>query len=278
MKIFNGIDVSEHQGIINWGRVKQAGIDYVILRAGYGKSTSQIDKQFEANYKNAKANGIKVGAYWYSYARTVQEAEEEARTFLALIRGKQFEYPVYFDIEEAFHSTLNSGLFTDICKRFCDTLEANGYFAGIYSFASMLENKLMLKDRYAIWVAHIGVEKTSYSGQYGMWQFSHTGKKDGISGNVDLNRSYIDYEQIIKTKGLNGFSKSPTEQVQKVEFSATSKPIIKEKICYTVRSGDNLTFISKRYGTTINDIVNKNKAKYPKITPNYIQIGWVLEI
>ena len=103
-----GIDVSNHNGTINWAKVKASGaVDFVIIRAGYGKSISQKDKQFENNYAGCKAHGIPCGAYWYSYAITPAEAEAEARVFLQAIAGKQFEMPVYFDIEEK--STLNTG-------------------------------------------------------------------------------------------------------------------------------------------------------------------------
>ncbi len=95
-----GIDVSVHNGDIDWQKVKADGIDFAIIRAGYGKLESQKGQKFEQNYKNAKATGIPIGAYWYSYAMTPEEAELEADVFLSVIKGKQFEFPVYFDLEE----------------------------------------------------------------------------------------------------------------------------------------------------------------------------------
>ena len=88
-----GIDVSVHNGNVDWNRVKNSGIDFAILRAGYGKVVSQKDKKFEDNYAFAKAAGIPVGAYWYSYAKTVDEARQEAETCITILRGKKFEYP-----------------------------------------------------------------------------------------------------------------------------------------------------------------------------------------
>ena len=105
--IMRGIDVSVHNGSIDWNRVKNDGIGFAILRAGYGKTASQKDKKFEDNYNGAKAAGIPVGAYWYSYARTVEEARQEAEACITILRGKQFEYPIFFDVEEK--ATLNTG-------------------------------------------------------------------------------------------------------------------------------------------------------------------------
>ena len=102
-----GIDVSVHNGNIDWNRVKSAGIDFAILRAGYGRVASQKDEKFEANYAGAKAAGVPVGAYWYSYATTPDEAKLEAEVCVSILRGKQFEYPIWFDLEE--RSALNTG-------------------------------------------------------------------------------------------------------------------------------------------------------------------------
>lgn len=206
-----GIDVSRHNGAINWNRVKDSGkVDFVILRAGYGKLASQKDERFEEYYSACKRLGIPVGAYWYSYAKTVTEAEQEARVFLETIKGKTFEYPLYFDIEEK--TAFNQGLFicSAMAERFCDVLEKAGYFAGIYASKSPLETYLSaeVRQRFAVWVAHYGVGQTSYSGQFGMWQKSSTGHIDGISGNVDLDECYVDYPEIIQGRGLNGFEKS----------------------------------------------------------------------
>ena len=104
-----GIDVSVHNGNIDWGKVKADGIDFAILRAGFGKLEKQKDEKFEQNYAGAKAAGIPVGAYWYSYAMTPEEAEQEADVFLSVIKGKQFEMPVYFDLEEKKQFDLGKG-------------------------------------------------------------------------------------------------------------------------------------------------------------------------
>lgn len=202
-----GIDVSKHQGNVNWSHVKADGVKFAIIRAGYGKEASQKDIQFENNYAGCKSNGIPVGVYWYSYATTPDEARKEAAVCLSIIKGKTFEYPVYFDIEESKVLALGKFACTAIAKAFLETVEKVGYFVGIYSSKSHLESCFTeeLRTRYAVWVAHYGVEKTTYHGQYGIWQKSSTGKVYGISGNVDVNECYVDYPAAIKKKGLNGF-------------------------------------------------------------------------
>ena len=202
-----GIDVSYAQGVIDWEKVKASGlVDFAILQAGYGKETSQVDKQFERNYSECKRLGILIGAYWYSYATTAAEAEQEAKVCLQTIRGKQFEYPVAFDIEEERSLPQADAL----CQAFCSALEAAGYYVAIYTFKSALENNIStaIKNRYDIFLSHVGVQQTDYAGSYGLWQYSWTGCIPGISGDVDLDYAYKDYPTMIQNAGLNGFTKA----------------------------------------------------------------------
>ena len=208
--ILKGIDVSYAQGVIDWEKVKASGlVDFAILRAGYGKETTQVDTQFERNYAACKRLGIPVGVYWYSYATTAAESEQEAKVCLQTIRGKQFEYPVAFDIEEK-ESLQNADA---LCQAFCSALEKQGYYAAIYTFKSALENNISaaIKSRYDIFLSHVGVQQTSYAGAYGLWQYSWTGRIPGITGDVDLNYAYKNYPAIIKQAGLNGFGKTEPE-------------------------------------------------------------------
>lgn len=205
-----GIDVSKHQGVIDWKKVKgSCNVDFAIIRAGYGKSISQKDPQFEANYRGCKENGIPVGAYWYSYAKTVDEAKQEAAVFLETLKGKQFELPVYYDIEE--QATFSTGInnTSAIASAFCKALENSGYFAGIYAAKSHLENYFTdsVKRRYTVWVAHVNVAQTNYTGKYDVWQYSWKGSIPGISGDVDCDYCYRDFPAEIKAAGLNGFEK-----------------------------------------------------------------------
>lgn len=201
-----GIDVSVHNGAIDWEKVKAAGIDFAILRAGYGKLAKQKDTRFEDNYAGAKAVGIPVGAYWYSYATTVDEAVQEAEVCISILAGKQFEFPIYFDQEEK--ATLDTGKAncSAMIRAFCDTLEKAGYWAGLYTSRSCLSSHIEndIKTRYALWVAEWS-DKLRYGGPVGIWQHSEKGSVDGITGNVDLDIGYKDYPSMIKAKGLNGY-------------------------------------------------------------------------
>ena len=212
----NGIDVSKWQGRIDWAKVKASGVQFAIIRAGYGREVSQKDAYFEANYAGAKAAGLPVGAYWYSYATTTEGAKAEARACLEVIRGKSFEFPVWFDQEyEPAIKALTKQQRTDIVKAFCETLEAAGYYTGLYCSRDWLQNWLypaQLKA-YDIWVAAYGSSPGRVPLPYGMWQRSSSGKVPGISGNVDLDIAYKDYPAIIKRAGLNGYGKDPTQTI-----------------------------------------------------------------
>ena len=201
----NGIDLSCHNGSIDWTKVKA---DFVILRAGYGKETNQVDSRFEEYYAGAKAHCIPVGAYWYSYAMSIEEAIQEADVFISTIKGKQFEYPVFYDVEENKQFDLGKDKVSAIMRAFLERVEAAGYFVGLYGSASSLTTHTTddIKSRYTIWLAH-WCNQTNYTGAYGIWQHSEKGSVDGINGNVDLDVGYKDFPTIIKAKGLNGYGK-----------------------------------------------------------------------
>ena len=212
--VAKGIDVSKHQGVINWEKVKASGlVDFAILRAGFGKESSQIDVQFERNYSECKRLGIPCGAYWYSYAKTAAEAEQEAAVCLSVLAGKQFEYPIAFDIEE--QASLQNA--DALCQAFCSALESAGYYAAIYTFKSALESCIGgdIKSRYDMFLSHVDVSRSSYAGNYGLWQYSWKGSVSGIVGEMDLDYAYQDYPAIIKASGLNGFSKNATTTTDK---------------------------------------------------------------
>ena len=232
-----GIDVSVHNGDIDWGKVKSAGIEFAILRAGFGRLEKQKDEKFEQNYAGAKAAGIPVGAYWYSYAMTPEEAELEADVFLSVIKGKQFEMPVYFDLEEKKQFDLGKENVSAIMRAFLKKVESAGYFVGLYGSASSLTTHTAddIKSWFTIWLAH-WVDQTNYSGAYGIWQYSEKGHVDGISGNVDLDICYKDFPTIIKGKGLNGWGKAdptPTPTDDKSE----DKP--DTTVTATIKIGDD---------------------------------------
>ncbi|MBC5787808.1 MULTISPECIES: GH25 family lysozyme [Clostridiaceae] len=202
----NGIDVSKWQGTIDFNQVKSAGIQFAIIRAGYGKELNQKDPKFEENYSNAKIAGIPVGSYLYSYATSVADAEKEADVFLEWIQNKQFEYPVYFDIEDESQASLSRELLTDITVAFCEKVERAGYYVGIYSNKNWLVNKLDYNriKRFTIWLAQYA-SSPSYPEPFDIWQYTSQGSVPGITGDVDMNECYKDFPSIIRELKLNGF-------------------------------------------------------------------------
>lgn len=229
----NGIDVSRWQGDIDWKSVRT---DFCIIQAGYGREISQKDTCFDKNYAGCKAAGIPCGAYWYSYATSEDEARKEAAVCIEVLKGKQFEYPIYYDVEEQRILSLGKDKVSAIIKAFCDVLEKAGYFVGLYMSAYPLGNLVSeeVRSRYTVWVAHYGVTKPCYSGAYGIWQKSSTGTIPGIAGNVDLNEAYEDYPAIIKAAGKNGFSKpEPVQQVKPPEKIKKSVTLIIDDHTYT---------------------------------------------
>lgn len=209
-----GIDISQYQTNIDFKKVKAGGIDYVIIRAGYGKYSKQKDPQFETHYKNAKAAGLDVGVYWYSYALSVEDAKLEAQTCLSAIKGKKFEYPIYFDLEEQNQFAKGRSFCDSLVKTFCGEIEKAGYFAGLYISRSPLQQYIStsIANKYALWIAEYA-SKCNYNGTYGMWQYSSTGKINGINGDVDCDYCYVDYPTKIKNAGLNGYPKPPAPKV-----------------------------------------------------------------
>ena len=260
--MFKGIDVSKWNGNINWDKVKSAGINFAIVREGYGKKgPRQIDKRFKDNINGAKSVGIHTSVYHYSYADSVEDAINEAHFCLENIEGLKLEYPVIIDVEDKEQLKLNNRQRTDIIKAFCSEIEKHGYYAMFYCNLNWLNNYLYkdeLLPKYDLWLAQWGVDDPSVS--CGIWQYSSTGKIDGIDGNVDLNISYKDYCSIVKSKGLNGFNKSD------------NSPNI-NYFTYTVKKGDTLWAIAQRYlgsGTKYKEIKALNALNSDTIYPNQV--------
>ena len=174
-----GLDLSVHNGDLDFNAIKAAGNSFVILRAGYG--TSAKDKNFEKYYAAAKAAGLKVGAYLYSYALTPDEGLAEAKAFLEFIKGKVFEYPVYIDMEDADSYKRNHGMPSNdvlckICENFCSYVQNAGYYVGVYASESWFRNQLKNMSRsYTLWVANwgnnSGTLNADLSGSYRLHQF-----------------------------------------------------------------------------------------------------------
>lgn len=210
-----GIDVSKWQGKILWEHVAKSDIKFAMLRCSFGfcSNNSQIDDYFETNYKECKKYNIPCGAYHYSYARNKEQAIKEAQYMLKALKGKKFEFPIAFDIEEPeILNKLTRNEIAEIIKGFCETIEQAGYYVCVYSSKSRIDcftDEIFKK--YDIWIAQWDVNKPTSTHQYGMWQYSSKGTVAGIQGHVDLNYCYKDYPAIMKNAGLNGFNKSNAE-------------------------------------------------------------------
>jgi GH25 family lysozyme M1 (1,4-beta-N-acetylmuramidase) len=207
---------------LDWEKIKAAGIDYAILRAGY---IGVPDPVFETDYTAARAAGLELGAYFYSYADTVEEAREEAEYCLTLLAGKQFEYPIYFDIEDDRLEGLDKDTLTAICIEFISVLQENGYYSALYTNNKWLTTLLhtdQITTLFDIWYSNPASrteivneavwDPDKHGKQMAMFQFSFTGTIDGIirddgktPTSFDLNYCYKDYPTLIKELGLNGF-------------------------------------------------------------------------
>lgn len=263
-----GIDVSKWQGRIDWPKVKAAGIEFAMVRTSYGQRS--LDEYGVANIKCAQDVGIDVGVYHYCYAKTVAAAKAEAVHLLRVIKPYKLTYPVVLDLEDPSQAGLGKQLLTDMVIVFLSAIEDAGYYAMLYANKHWLTNILdydRLK-RFDVWLAEWR-EKPTWSGNFGIWQYTDKGKVPGISGNVDLNIAYRDYPEIINAAGLNGLDSKPVTP----KPTPAPKPTTQAKT-YTVRKGDTLSGIAARYKTTVAELVLLNSIK----NQNLIFPGQVLKL
>ena len=235
-----GIDVSYHNHApnstapggydpLNWSAIKEAGFDFAILRAGY---TGFKDPVFELNYADAKAAGINLGVYYYTYAKNVEQAREEAEELLSWLNGKQFEYPIYYDIEDGRLADLGRDTLTELCMTFVDVLREAGYYGAIYANENWLSNYLHseeLKGYCELWYARYQRDPIAtseafptftilpedneftwldtYGTQVGLWQYTQCGviEGSGMDQQVDMNYAFKDYPSLMKKLCLNGY-------------------------------------------------------------------------
>lgn len=278
MNVYKGIDVSKWQGEINWSKVKNDGIDFAMLRATFGSKKGQVDTFFEKNYKGAKEVGISVGAYHYSYAVTVEEAKREADHCYSVLKGKKFEYPIAFDMEEGVQAKLGKEKISQIVKAFCEKMENYGYYVCIYSNLYWLNNFFTneILKKYDVWLAQ-WTKKPTFKKPYGIWQKSSTGRVDGVNGNVDLDESYKNYPAIMKFNGLNGYGAQEPVEPAKRGFRAGQKVILKNSklysSCVTKKVSNYLTgtyyiydgvYFEGRYRVTdsLSNVERKPMSKY----------------
>lgn len=195
-----GIDVSKHNGNIDWNAVKNSGVSYVIIRCGYrGYSTGVLveDPKFRSNIQGAKAAGLKVGAYFFSQAVNEVEAVEEASMAIDLVKGYGLNYPLFLDVEGSGGRAdgISRDTRTAVCKTFCQTVQNSGIQAGVYANKTWFSEKINTGSltSYKLWLAQYASAPTYTATRYDLWQYSSKGKVSGISGNVDMNISYVNY-------------------------------------------------------------------------------------
>lgn len=267
-----GIDVSQFQGVVDWNAVKDSGIQFAMLRAGYG--TGNIDEQFPRNASECNRVGIPFGVYWFSYAYTEEGARREADYCIEALSEYEVHYPVAYDYEyasvdygESQGAVITRTLATLLVDSFCSRVEELGYFSMYYSNLDFLNRFFdnSLRSRYALWYARYQSEPGL--SDLALWQYRSNGRVNGIAGNVDMDIAFSDLANVISRAGLNRL----TEEVRTPQPPAAEPADV---IVYTVRPGDTLSEIAAKYGTTYQRIALYNGIE----NPNLIYAGQVLRI
>lgn len=258
--IYQGIDISEWQGNINFKEVKKAGIDVVYIRAGQGFSYK--DSMFERNYEEAKKNGFKIGVYHYVTARSVEDAKLQAKFFVSLISNKKIDCKLAMDFET--FGNLDNSEINEVALAYLKELEELSkkeviVYSNTYSAKYRFNSKVA---QYPLWVAQYGVNEPQDNGKWKNWegfQYSSTGKVSGIKGNVDLD------------KFTQNIFLSNTEEIPEVEKPNCNK---EDRILYKVKKGDTLWEIAQKHNTTVSHLAQINNIK----NPNMIYVGEILTI
>lgn len=266
----NGIDVSGYQGAIDFDTVRKSGVEFVIVKAGYSTSTVET---WETNFSNAKNSGLKVGAYWFSYALTIEQGIDEARAFIKALKGKQLDFPVYLDLEERSQFAKGKEFCTQLVEAFCGELEREGYYAGVYSSAYWYTNYVdaAVREKYPAWIADYS-EVNSYQGTYGIWQYG-TGRVPGVQYECSLDRGYVDYSVYIKENGLNGYpKKSPEKTIDELAYE-----VIRGEWGNGQERYDKLTAAGYDYDAVqsrVNEILYPPKKSIDEIAAEVIRGEW----
>ena len=216
MAVFQaGIDVSRYQGSVNWSRVAAAGKQFAIVRLGSSNSNGlYVDPYFLQNVNGAHTAGLRVGAYYYTYAKTQAEVAEELGIFMDALEGIQLEYPVFVDVEANSLTSLSRTQLTGLVQYAMDILYQRKWYAGWYSYTNFINTYLNAGalSNYPLWVADYR-SRLGYQGSYTMWQYSGSGTCDGVTGAVDLDYSYTDFLPAIREGGFNNYGPSGPDMV-----------------------------------------------------------------
>ena len=270
----NVIDISAYQTKVDYQKVKDAGIDGVILRCGltyWGKQTPAEDSLFQTHYQGFRAVSMPIGVYYYSAADSVSKALEEAAFVQRILKGKQFAYPVYYDMEnEQRMGPLSKKDLTRVAEAFCDAMEKAGYYVGVYANTNYFQNKLdhgALAKKYTIWLADYRAENANRTLMRDLFQYTSKGKVNGITGNVDLNECYKDFPAAIQSAKKNGFSAAVP----------APKPPAPAARTYVVKAGDSFWKIAKEQlgdGMRYQELASYNKLRVDDV----IYPGQVLKL
>lgn len=304
-----GIDVSKWQGNIDWVKVKPQ-IDFAILKLGNIGDNNKfwLDEKFERNYTQCRTLNIPIGVYVYCYTNEITNIDDCANAVVNYLKDKKLNLPVYIDMEDKEIAVEGKAKLTQLVITFNTIIEQAGLWAGVYANLNWFNNYLNkdeIKKRYTTWVAHYGVNKDKYKGQFDMLQYSSSGKIDGIAGNVDVNEMYRDL-----IKEMNGSSTKPTpapalksvddiahevingmwgngeDRINRLTQAGYNYNVIQARVnellgankstvrTYTVKKGDTLSGIAKKYNTTVDSLVKKNNIK----NRNLIYTGQVLKV
>lgn len=312
---FKGIDVSKWNGKPDWEKVKASGIQFAILRAGYGKN--HIDSSFVYNARECNKIGLPIGVYWFSYALTVADAKAEADYVCDAIKDYKIEYPVCFDyeydsVENAKKNGKNPNAATikAMAEAFLNRVQERGYYAMNYTNIDFLNRGFeSLTSKYDTWLAD-WTKAPRYS--CGIWQYSSKGSVPGISGNVDMDVSYNDYSVIIAAKGFNGLKKAATkpakekpkksiselakevmdgkwgngdERKKKLEKAGYNYEAVQKKVNELLKKKETVSYYTVRFGDTLSVIAKKQGTTVDKIAKdngiknvNKIYVGQKLKI
>ncbi len=226
----NGIDVSRYQGSINWPQVAAGGQQFAIIRLGSSNNGGlYVDPYFLQNVNGAHAAGLRVGAYYYTYARSQSAVADELSLFLNVLEGLQLEYPVFVDVEDSSLTSVGRAQLTNLVRYAMDILYQRGWYAGWYSYTNFILSYLNAAElaEYPLWLADYR-SQPGYTGTYSMWQYSATGNVSGVTGACDLNYSYQDFLPAIRAGNFNGYGSSgpdmePVDGTQLIVFGAQTE-------------------------------------------------------
>lgn len=299
-----GIDVSSHNGKLDWSKLKSQGVEFAFIRIGYGQdSTDQDDKYAEYNMSECERLGIPYGVYIYSYAITSANVESEIKHTLRMIKGYNPELGVFYDMEDADGYKRRAGvnvyqskkLLTGFCKQFCKAIEEAGYKAGTYANLDYFRNVLNVAelDEWLIWLAQWKVSEPAI--KCDVWQYTSEGTFNGVTGRFDMNYLYTEVmqtetkpalksvdviaQEVIDGKWGNGDERKARLTAAGYNYNEVQTRVneIMAKVneqYYTVKAGDTLSSIAKAYNTTIDKLVKLNNID----NPNLIYTGDKLRI